>query len=118
MMIDDPSWRKALASPEREYWVAGAREELRSLKDLQVFALVPRLEIPRGKRVLKGKLVCKRKRDDTGNITRYKGTPRCQRLRSTTRHRFHKDHRPHCLPRVPPLKSPPRRFLTLEHPAL
>ena len=69
---DDPSWREALASPEREYWIAGAREELRSLRDLQVFVLVPRSEIPRGKRVLKGKLVCKRKRDDTGKITRYK----------------------------------------------
>jgi len=69
---DDPSWKEALASPEREYWIAGAREELRSLQDLHVFVLVPRSSIPRGKRPLKGKLVCKRKRDNSGKITRYK----------------------------------------------
>jgi transposase InsO family protein len=69
---DDPLWRDAIASPEREYWVAGARDELKSLKDLTVFVLVPRAEIPKGQRPLKGKLVCKRKRDDVGNISRYK----------------------------------------------
>jgi len=66
---DDPSWREALALPDREYWIAGAREELRSLQDLHVFILVPRSEIPQGKCVLKGKLVCKQKQDDTGKIT-------------------------------------------------
>ena len=40
---DDPSWQEALVSPEREYWIAGACDELRSLQDLQVFVLVPRL---------------------------------------------------------------------------
>ena len=69
---DDPSWTKALASSEREYWIAGARDELRSLADMKVFILVPRSELPSGKRPLKGKLVCRRKRDDTGNVTRYK----------------------------------------------
>jgi len=69
---DDPSWRDALASPEREYWIAGARDKLRSLQDLQVFALVPRSSVPHGRRLLKGKLVCKRKRDDAGKVTRYK----------------------------------------------
>lgn len=69
---DDPSWMEAMASPEREFWIAGAREELRSLDDLKVFVLVPRSSVPPGKRLLKGKLVCKRKRDDVGNITRYK----------------------------------------------
>ena len=69
---DDPLWATAIASSEREYWIAGARDELRSLKDLNVFVLVPRSELPRGQRPLKGKLVCKRKRDDAGNITRYK----------------------------------------------
>lgn len=69
---DDPSWSSALASSEREYWIAGARDELKSLADLNVFVLVPRSELPRGQRPLKGKLVCKRKRDDAGNIARYK----------------------------------------------
>jgi Reverse transcriptase (RNA-dependent DNA polymerase) len=69
---DDPSWADALASPDREYWIAGVREELKSLEDLQVFVLVPKSAVPSGHRLLKGKLVCKRKRDDMGNIIQYK----------------------------------------------
>jgi hypothetical protein len=69
---DDPSWSEALASPDREYWIAGGRDELKSLKDLKVFVLVPRSDVPPGQRPLKGKLVCKRKRDEQGKITRYK----------------------------------------------
>ena len=69
---DDPTWSEALASPEREYWIASGREELKSLEDLKVFVLVPRTEVPRGQRPLKGKLVCKRKRDDSGKVVRYK----------------------------------------------
>ena len=69
---DDPSWSEALASPDREYWIAGGRDELKSLKDLNVFVLVPRSKMPRGQKALKGKLVCKRKRDDAGNVVRYK----------------------------------------------
>jgi Reverse transcriptase (RNA-dependent DNA polymerase)/Integrase core domain/GAG-pre-integrase domain len=69
---DEPSWAAALASPEREFWIAGGREELQSLKDLNVFVLVPRSDLPRGHCPLKGKLVCKRKRDSAGNVVRYK----------------------------------------------
>ena len=69
---DDLSWPTAMRSPEREYWIAGARDELRSLADMQVFALIPRSQVPQGRRPLKGKLVCKRKRDDAGNVVRYK----------------------------------------------
>jgi Reverse transcriptase (RNA-dependent DNA polymerase) len=69
---DDPSWADAIASPDREYWVAGARDELQSLKELQVFVLVPRSSLPIGRRPLKGKLVCKRKHNDSGKISRYK----------------------------------------------
>ena len=34
---DDPLWATAICSPEREYWNAGACEELKSLTDLKVF---------------------------------------------------------------------------------
>ena len=71
-MGNDPSWKEALVSPECEYWIAGTRNELRSLQDLQVFVLVPRSAVPREKRLLKGKLVCKRKRDNNGNVICYK----------------------------------------------
>jgi len=69
---DEPTWAQAMASSEREYWIAGGRDEIKSLQDLNVFVLVPRSEVPRGLRPLKGKLVCKRKRDDTGKVVRYK----------------------------------------------
>lgn len=45
---DNPSWATALQSTEREYWIAGAREELKSLTNLRVFVLVPRSKIPCG----------------------------------------------------------------------
>ena len=61
-----------MASSEREYWIAGGRDELKSLEDLKVFVLVPRTEVPKGQRPLKGKLVCKKKHDDTGKVVRYK----------------------------------------------
>jgi hypothetical protein len=63
---DDPTWAQAMASDEQEYWIAGGCDELKSLEDLKVFVLVPRSEVPRGQRPLKGKLICKCKRDDTG----------------------------------------------------
>ena len=69
---DDPLWSATLASPNKEYWVAGAREELKSLKDLNVFILMPRLSAPNGCCPMRGKLVCKCKCDNSGNITRYK----------------------------------------------
>jgi len=69
---DDPKWAEAMASTDQEFWIAGAWEELQSLEDLKVFVLVPRSSMPKGKCLLKGRLVCKRKRDETGKITRYK----------------------------------------------
>jgi hypothetical protein len=69
---DDPLWADALASPEREYWIASAQDEIRSLRDLKVFVLVSHSDVPTGQRPLRGKLVCKRKRDDSGKVVRYK----------------------------------------------
>jgi hypothetical protein len=69
---DEPKWHKALRSPKREYWIAGGHDEVHSLEALKVFILVPRSEVPCSTRPLKGKLVCKKKRDDTGKVVRYK----------------------------------------------
>jgi hypothetical protein len=46
---DDLSWATAMKSMEREYWIAGAQEELCSLADLNVFVLIPRSNIPHGR---------------------------------------------------------------------
>ena len=69
---DDPSWLAALASPEKEYWIAGVHDKLKSLKDLKVFVLVLWSEVPCGQHSLKGKLVCKCKQDKEGNVVCYK----------------------------------------------
>jgi len=69
---DDLSWVTAMRSPEQEYWIAGACDELHSLADLQVFTLIPHSDVPHGRCPLKGKLVCKRKQDDAGNVVHYK----------------------------------------------
>jgi hypothetical protein len=65
---DNPLWEEALASPDCEYWIDGGRDELKSLKDLKVFVLIPCMEVPQNQHPLKGKLVCKCKRDEEGNI--------------------------------------------------
>ena len=52
--------------------MAGVREELKSLADLNVFVLVPRSDVPSRQRPLKGKLICKHKCDNAGNIAHYK----------------------------------------------
>jgi hypothetical protein len=69
---DDPSWATTIASPECEYWIAGAQDKLSSLAELKVFALVPCSEVLHGQYPLKGKLVCKHKWNNTGKITWYK----------------------------------------------
>ena len=69
---DDPLWKDALQSSEHEYWIAGAKEEIQSLKNLQVFILVPRTSIPSGRQPICGKLICKCKQDNSGQICRYK----------------------------------------------
>ena len=69
---DDPLWSEAMVSPEREYWIAGAQDEICSLEDLKVFVLVPKSDVPAGQHALRGKLVCKWKCNDTGKVVRYK----------------------------------------------
>ena len=66
---DDPAWAEAIKSPDREYWVAGTHDEIQSLKDLQVFILIPRSSVPAGRCPMHGKLVCKCKRDDARVIS-------------------------------------------------
>ncbi|TFY55609.1 hypothetical protein EVG20_g9260, partial [Dentipellis fragilis] len=70
---DDPkSWKEAMASDKREQWIGGATEELQSLKDLNVYKLVPRDTVPRDRKILKGRLLCTRKRDEAGVVKRHK----------------------------------------------
>jgi hypothetical protein len=63
---DEPDWGEALASEDKEKWLKGARAELRSLEEMEVFQLIPRSSIPPGRKVLRGKFVCRIKRDHLG----------------------------------------------------
>ena len=69
---DDPLWSEAMASPKREYWIASAQDEICSLEDLKVFILVPRSDVPTGQCALRGKLICKCKRDNASKVVYYK----------------------------------------------
>ena len=69
----DPSTLSdALASPDALSWHASIQEELSSLRDMQVYKLVPRSSVPTGRKVLRGKWVFRLKRDEHGNPVRFK----------------------------------------------
>jgi hypothetical protein len=71
--LDEPnSWDEARASPYSKQWEAGFREELKSLKDMGVYKLIPRSQIPMGCKVRKGRPVFRLKRDADGKPVRWK----------------------------------------------
>lgn len=69
---DSPSWKEAIASSEKDKWMEGAQAELRSLEEMEVYQLIPRSDVPPNRKILRGKFVCKLKRDETGNPVRHK----------------------------------------------
>ncbi|GLB33225.1 putative protein with domain of unknown function (DUF4219) [Lyophyllum shimeji] len=70
---DEPkTWREAKASADAKRWEEGYREELKSLKEMGVYELVPRSAVPRGHKVRKGRPVFKIKRDENGKAVRFK----------------------------------------------
>jgi hypothetical protein len=67
---DDPqSTAEALSSPKAEEWRAAIDDELKSIKDMKVYTLVPRSTVPRGRKVMQGKFVFKTKRDFAGMVS-------------------------------------------------
>jgi hypothetical protein len=66
------SIRDALTGPEAHLWRPAIEEEFASIKDMGVYELVPRTDVPAGRRVMTGKAVFKRKTDGDGNVVRYK----------------------------------------------
>jgi hypothetical protein len=69
---DAPDWREALESDERDKWIEGAEAELTSLRDMGVYQVVPRSDVPSNRSILRGKFVCRLKRDELGTPVRYK----------------------------------------------
>jgi len=57
MGVDDEprTWKEAQASPEVEEWTKGYLDELKSLKDMGIYKLVPRSSVPAGTKIRKGR---------------------------------------------------------------
>lgn len=73
MIEEEPrTWEEAKRGLNAAKWEEGYKEELQSLKDMGVYRLIPRSEIPNGHKVRKGRPIFKVKRDEHGNAVRYK----------------------------------------------
>jgi hypothetical protein len=66
---DNPTCQQAVNGPNKEKWLEALASEVNSLRELDVFELVDR---PKGHNVMKGKVVCKIKRDSLVHIEKFK----------------------------------------------
>jgi hypothetical protein len=67
--LDNPPLKVAMNGPDRDKWLEAYVSEINALKELDTFELVDR---PTDKTGLRGKPVCKIKRDSLVQIERYK----------------------------------------------
>jgi transposase InsO family protein len=65
----DPTFKEAMASPEREHWLSAIRDELTSLQAYNTWTQVP---TPAGIRLIPTKYVLKKKFNAKGEFERYK----------------------------------------------
>lgn len=66
------TWKEAQDGPDAKKWEEAYREEMKSLKEMKVYQLVPRTSVPTGQKVRKGRPIFKMKRDENGKVVRYK----------------------------------------------
>jgi len=70
---DEPqTWEDAKKSVDAKKWEEGYKEELRLLKEMGVYKVVPRSQVPPGTKIWKGQPVFKIKRDEKGNAVQWK----------------------------------------------
>ena len=70
---DEPkTWDKAKQSANAKRWEEGYHDELKSLKEMGVYKLVPRCDIPQGTKIQKGRPVFRIKCDETGKAVQWK----------------------------------------------
>ena len=70
LMEDDPiNFRQAMESSNSQKWIDAMNEEIKSMKDNDVWDLVP---LPEGAKPIGCKWIFKIKRDSKGNVERYK----------------------------------------------
>ena len=66
------NWEEAKRTPEAAEWKAAIDDELKSLRDMGVYKLIPRSKLPDGCKIRKGQIILLNKTDENGNLTRRK----------------------------------------------
>ena len=69
---ESKTWEAAKNSGDAEQWQAGYLDELKSLKDMGVYKLIPRGNVPQGKWICRGQPVFHIKHDESGHAMRWK----------------------------------------------
>ena len=64
---DEPTFWKSMNSPDAAKWTLGMQDELKSLKEMGVYCLIPCSDVPIGRKILCDKWVLLLKRDEHGN---------------------------------------------------
>ena len=54
---DEPTFHEAMNSPDAAKWTLSIQDELKSLKEMGVYCLIPRSDIPTSRKILCGKWV-------------------------------------------------------------
>jgi hypothetical protein len=74
LQFDDElkTWDEVGDSPDAAHWEAGYKDELKSLKDMEVYKLIPQSKAPQGKHIRKGKPVFHIKQNKMGHAVRWK----------------------------------------------
>ena len=72
---DPKTWLEAMSSKEARHWHQAAIEECRSLKETGTIEVIPRSQLPKGRKLMKCKWVFKKKFLADGSLDKYK--PRC-----------------------------------------
>ena len=71
IMAEEPqSFDEAMESPDVDKWRQAVKEELQGLIDMETWEVK---DVPQGKKPVSTKWVFKVKKDEHGNVTRYKG---------------------------------------------
>ena len=63
---------EAKSLPEWTQWLESMDREVTALRDMGVFELIPRRDVPNGKRVIKTRFVYRLEENPDGSIKKYK----------------------------------------------
>ena len=69
---DEPSYQEAINSHEKHLWTETMNEELKSLQDQQTYEEIDISAVPKGTNIVTSKWVLRKKRDQLGNIVKFK----------------------------------------------